>query len=159
LTIDYLVSSTATTARRYAATNHLQDTVYCKCSKIDVERNEVALSLLWDLDTRNHEVTLLKIKHIRLREAWRWRGIVKVDSKTTWFITQTVHSDYMKTILLTASIVIASVAIGLFVVVAAVSTALAAQEHPSTIVRPSGPTLHPQNINFKPPVCAALNRC
>jgi len=61
----------------------------------------------------------------------------------------------MKTILVTASIVMALVAIDLFVV-AAVSTALAA-EQPS-LVRPSGPT-HAQNINFKPPVCAALNRC
>jgi len=64
----------------------------------------------------------------------------------------------MKTMLLTARIVMASVAIGLIVVAAAaVSTALAAQENPSTIVRPNGPTLLPQN--FKPPVCAALNRC
>ncbi|MGB6593504.1 MAG: hypothetical protein WBE68_18535 [Candidatus Nitrosopolaris sp.] len=31
------------------------------------KRNKAALSLLWDLDARNHEVTLLKIKHIRLR--------------------------------------------------------------------------------------------
>jgi len=63
----------------------------------------------------------------------------------------------MKTMLLTASIVMASVAIVLIVVAAAVSTALAAQENPSTIVRPNAPTLLPQN--FKPPVCAALNRC
>jgi integrase/recombinase XerD len=28
------------------------------------------LSLLWDLDARNHEVTLLKIKHIRLKEKY-----------------------------------------------------------------------------------------
>jgi integrase/recombinase XerD len=28
------------------------------------KRNKAALSLLWDLDARNHEVTLLKIKHI-----------------------------------------------------------------------------------------------
>ena len=62
----------------------------------------------------------------------------------------------MRTILLTASIVMALVAIGLFVVVA-VSTSLAA-EQPSSTVRPSGPT-HAQNINFKPPVCAALDRC
>ena len=32
------------------------------------KRNKAALSLFWDLDARNHEVTLLKIKHIRLRE-------------------------------------------------------------------------------------------
>ena len=34
------------------------------------KRNKAALSLLWDLDARNHEVTLLKIKHIRLRERY-----------------------------------------------------------------------------------------
>jgi integrase/recombinase XerD len=28
-------------------------------------RNKAALTLFWDLDARNHEVTLLKIKHIR----------------------------------------------------------------------------------------------
>jgi integrase/recombinase XerD len=32
------------------------------------KRNKAALSLLLDLDARNHEVTLLRIKHIRLRE-------------------------------------------------------------------------------------------
>ena len=32
------------------------------------KRNKAALSLLWDLDARNHEVTLLKIKHIRLEK-------------------------------------------------------------------------------------------
>jgi integrase/recombinase XerD len=34
------------------------------------KRNKAALSILWDLDARNHEVTLLKIKHIRLREKY-----------------------------------------------------------------------------------------
>ncbi|MFZ0221466.1 MAG: hypothetical protein WAM42_07210 [Candidatus Nitrosopolaris sp.] len=34
------------------------------------KRNKAALSLLWDLDARNHEVTLLKIKHIRLRKKY-----------------------------------------------------------------------------------------
>jgi integrase/recombinase XerD len=32
------------------------------------KRNKAALALFWDLDARNHEITLLKIKHIRLRE-------------------------------------------------------------------------------------------
>lgn len=32
------------------------------------KRNKAAISLLWDLNARNHEVTTLKIKHIRLRE-------------------------------------------------------------------------------------------
>ena len=30
------------------------------------KRNKAALTLLWDLNARNHEVTLLKVKHIRL---------------------------------------------------------------------------------------------
>jgi len=29
-----------------------------------------ALALFWDLNARNHEVTLLKIKHIRLKEKY-----------------------------------------------------------------------------------------
>jgi hypothetical protein len=33
-------------------------------------RNKAAFTLFWDLDARNHEVTLLKIKHIRLREKY-----------------------------------------------------------------------------------------
>lgn len=32
------------------------------------KRNKAILSLLWDLDARPHEITLLKIKHIRLKE-------------------------------------------------------------------------------------------
>jgi hypothetical protein len=31
-------------------------------------RNKAALTLCWDMDARNHEVTMLKIKNIRLRE-------------------------------------------------------------------------------------------
>ena len=34
------------------------------------KRNKAALALFWDLDARNHEVTLLKIKHIRLKERY-----------------------------------------------------------------------------------------
>ena len=30
------------------------------------KRNKAALSLLWDLNARNHEVTLLKVKHVRI---------------------------------------------------------------------------------------------
>ncbi|MFL6523704.1 MAG: hypothetical protein ACJ71B_09525, partial [Nitrososphaera sp.] len=33
-------------------------------------RNKAALTLFWDLDAGNHEVTMLKIKHIRLREKY-----------------------------------------------------------------------------------------
>jgi integrase/recombinase XerD len=45
------------------------------------KRNKAALSLLWDLDARNHEVTLLKIKHIRLRERYG-EGEIPHESKT-----------------------------------------------------------------------------
>ena len=34
------------------------------------KRNKAVLSLLWDLDARPHEVTLLKIKHVRIREKY-----------------------------------------------------------------------------------------
>lgn len=44
-------------------------------------RNKAALTLLWDLDARNHEVTLLKIKHIRLRERYG-EGEIPHDAKT-----------------------------------------------------------------------------
>jgi integrase/recombinase XerD len=33
--------------------------------------NKAALTLFWDLEARIHEVTMLKIKHIRLREKYR----------------------------------------------------------------------------------------
>lgn len=38
------------------------------------KRNKAILALLWDLDARPHEITLLKIKHIRLREKYGERG-------------------------------------------------------------------------------------
>jgi hypothetical protein len=34
------------------------------------QRNKATLALLWDLDARPHEITLLKIKHIRLKEKY-----------------------------------------------------------------------------------------
>jgi hypothetical protein len=37
--------------------------------------------LFWDFDARNHEVTLLKIKHIRLREQYG-EGEVPHEAKT-----------------------------------------------------------------------------
>ena len=45
------------------------------------KRNKAALSLFWDLDARNHEVTLLKIKNIRLKEKYG-EGEVPHDAKT-----------------------------------------------------------------------------
>jgi integrase/recombinase XerD len=44
-------------------------------------RNKAALTLFWDLDARNHEVILLKIKHIRLREKYG-EGEVPHEAKT-----------------------------------------------------------------------------
>ena len=45
------------------------------------KRNKAALTLLWDLDARNHEITLLKIKHIRLRERYG-EGEIPHEAKT-----------------------------------------------------------------------------
>ena len=45
------------------------------------KRNKAALTLLWDLDARNHEVTMLKIKHIRFREKYR-EGKIPHEIKT-----------------------------------------------------------------------------
>jgi integrase/recombinase XerD len=45
------------------------------------KRNKAALTLFWDLDARNHEVTLLKIKNIRLKEKYG-EGEIPHESKT-----------------------------------------------------------------------------
>jgi integrase/recombinase XerD len=45
------------------------------------KRNKAAISLCWDLNARNHEITLLKIKHIRLRERYG-EGEIPYQSKT-----------------------------------------------------------------------------
>ena len=45
------------------------------------KRNKAALTLFWDLDARNHEVTLLKIKHIKLRERYG-EGEIPHEAKT-----------------------------------------------------------------------------
>ena len=44
-------------------------------------RNKAALTLFWDLDARNHEVTMLQIKNIRLRERWA-EGEIPYNTKT-----------------------------------------------------------------------------
>lgn len=44
-------------------------------------RNKAALALMWDLDARNHEITLLKIKHIRLKEKYG-EGEIPHQAKT-----------------------------------------------------------------------------
>jgi hypothetical protein len=45
------------------------------------KRNKAALMLFWDLDARNHEVTLLKIKNLRFREKYA-EGSIPDSSKT-----------------------------------------------------------------------------
>jgi len=45
------------------------------------KRNKAALALLWDLNARLHEVSLLKIKHIRLKEKYG-EGEVPHEAKT-----------------------------------------------------------------------------
>jgi len=45
------------------------------------KRNKAILTLLWDLNARNHELTLLKIKHIRLREKYG-EGEIPHEAKT-----------------------------------------------------------------------------
>jgi integrase/recombinase XerD len=44
-------------------------------------RNKPALMLMWDLNARSHEITLLKIKHIRLKERYG-EGEVPHEAKT-----------------------------------------------------------------------------
>jgi len=45
------------------------------------KRNKAILSLLWDLDARPHEVTLLRIKHIRIKERYG-EGEIPHEAKT-----------------------------------------------------------------------------
>jgi integrase len=45
------------------------------------KRNKAILSLLWDLDARPHELTLLKIKHIRLKDKYG-EGEIPHEAKT-----------------------------------------------------------------------------
>jgi integrase/recombinase XerD len=45
------------------------------------KRNKAALALFWDLDARNHEIILLKIKHIRRRERYG-EGEIPYQAKT-----------------------------------------------------------------------------
>ncbi len=44
-------------------------------------RNKAILALMWDLDARPHEITLLKIKHIRLKERYG-EGEIPHEAKT-----------------------------------------------------------------------------
>jgi len=45
------------------------------------KRNKAALALMWDLNARNHELTLLRIKNIRLKEKYG-EGEIPFESKT-----------------------------------------------------------------------------
>src|ERR687897_1751186 len=45
------------------------------------KRNKAAITLMWDLDARPHEITLLKIKHVRLRDKYG-EGEVPYEAKT-----------------------------------------------------------------------------
>ena len=45
------------------------------------KRNKAALALFWDLNGRNHELTILKLKHIRLKEKYA-EGEVPHGAKT-----------------------------------------------------------------------------
>jgi hypothetical protein len=59
-------------------------------------RNKAALSLMWDLDGRNHEITSLKLKHIRLKEKYG-EGEIPFESKTgTGPILLTLSFPYVR---------------------------------------------------------------
>lgn len=45
------------------------------------KRNKAILALLWDLNARNHEITLLRIKNIRIKEEYG-EGEVPYEAKT-----------------------------------------------------------------------------
>jgi len=60
------------------------------------KRNKAILSLLWDLDARPHEITLLKIKHIRLKEKYG-EGEIPHEAKTgTGPILLTISFPYVR---------------------------------------------------------------
>lgn len=46
-----------------------------------LKRNKAIIALMWDLDTRPHEITLLKMKHIRLKEEYG-EGEIPYNAKT-----------------------------------------------------------------------------
>src|SRR5947208_8731081 len=59
-----------------------RDELLCILRYEPSKRNKAALALFWDLDARNHEITLLKIKHIRLRERYG-EGEIPYQAKTS----------------------------------------------------------------------------
>jgi hypothetical protein len=60
------------------------------------KRNKAALTMFWDLDARNHEVTLLKIKNIRLRERYAEGSIPDVSKTGSGPILLTVSFPYVR---------------------------------------------------------------
>ena len=48
---------------------------------MNLQTKQAALALMWDLDGRNHEITLLKIKPIRLKENYG-EGEIPHEAKT-----------------------------------------------------------------------------
>ena len=60
------------------------------------KRNKAIISLLWDLDARPHEVTLLKTKHIRLKEQYG-EGEIPHEAKTgTGPVLLTISFPYVR---------------------------------------------------------------
>jgi integrase/recombinase XerD len=60
------------------------------------KRNKAALALMWDLNARNHEITLLRLKNIRLKEKYG-EGEIPHESKTgTGPILLTVSFPYVR---------------------------------------------------------------
>jgi hypothetical protein len=58
-----------------------RDELLCIVNYEPEARNKAALTLFWDLDARNHEVTMLQIKNLRLRERWA-EGEIPYNTKT-----------------------------------------------------------------------------
>jgi integrase/recombinase XerD len=64
--------------------------------KINLSNIPAALALLWNIDVRPHEVSLLKIKHIRLRERYG-EGEIPHEAKTgTGSILLTYSFPYVR---------------------------------------------------------------
>ncbi len=61
-----------------------------------LKRNKAALSLLWDLDARPHEISGLKIKHVKLKQKYG-EGEIPFESKTgTGHILLTFSFPYVR---------------------------------------------------------------
>ena len=48
---------------------------------MNYKRNKAALTLFWDLNGRNYEITILKLRHITFREKYA-EGEVPHEAKT-----------------------------------------------------------------------------